>query len=69
MSSLVAFNLGIQYYDFSTTANTVFLTSNIGGLGCSNGPLSMTIGEVVVLCIISPIVDILDTAASNSDDA
>ena len=26
MSSLVAFNLGIQHYDFSTTANSVFST-------------------------------------------
>ena len=33
MSSLVAFNLGVQCYDFSTIANSVFSTLNVTSYG------------------------------------
>ena len=41
MSSLVAFNLGIQHYDFSTTANSVFSTKSATALAHQFYPLAM----------------------------
>ena len=47
MSSLIAFNLGIQRYDFSTTKNSVFSTRWVKDGHCTPDPKTSTYAGVV----------------------